>query len=189
MAHPRRPHSGSRIYFFSCLESSSTWTGSARKTWLLDQSWSGAFGQGFLSWLIHLINTGYRKVLALPDLYPLPHETQSENVGARFDLHWARSESYPLQCRRLCTTIMLIQLLAPQRTTKDLVSSLFWSLWWHFLAPVRTSLAFHLKFWLGYNIHHLLHLSERLFFFKCVDYYTVRICGLRFTIKTKQAIE
>lgn len=90
---------------------------------------SGAFGQAFLSWLIHLINTGYRKDLALPDLYPLPHEMQSENVGARFDLHCTRRESYPLQCRLFCTTIMLIQLLAPQRTTKDLVFSLFWSLW------------------------------------------------------------
>jgi len=48
-----------------------------RGSWINPQNYlrsreetSGVFGQAFLSWLIHLINTGYRKDLALPDLHP-----------------------------------------------------------------------------------------------------------------------
>ncbi|RDL38704.1 uncharacterized protein BP5553_03044 [Venustampulla echinocandica] len=81
---------------------------------------SGAFGQALFSWLIHLINTGYSKVLAIPDLYPLAQDMQSEDVGSRFDLYWMQT---------------------PQRTTKDLVFSLFHSLRWHVFAPVMPRLA------------------------------------------------
>jgi hypothetical protein len=57
---------------------------------------SGAFGQVFFSWLIHLINTGYRKDLSLTDLYPLPKDMLSEKLDALFDLHWEQGELYPL---------------------------------------------------------------------------------------------
>lgn len=53
---------------------------------------SGAFSLAFFSWLIPLINTGYRKVLSLADLYPLAKDMQSDNVGARFDVYWMRSK-------------------------------------------------------------------------------------------------
>jgi hypothetical protein len=66
---------------------------------------------------------------------------QSEKVGTCFNPQWVRSELYPLQYRLLCMTFSLIQLLARQSTTKDLVISLFWSFWWHFIAPVWPRLA------------------------------------------------
>lgn len=59
---------------------------------------SGAFGQALFSWLVHLIHTGYGKVLSLTDLYPLAHDMQSEIVGARFDYYWIRSKSFTVRC-------------------------------------------------------------------------------------------
>jgi ATP-binding cassette, subfamily C (CFTR/MRP), member 1 len=81
---------------------------------------SGAFSLAFFSWLIQLINTGYKKVLTLSDLYPLSEEMRSENLGEQFDQYWLRT---------------------PRQTTKDFVFSLFHSLRWHVLAPVWPRLA------------------------------------------------
>ncbi|KAG9238182.1 ABC multidrug transporter [Amylocarpus encephaloides] len=81
---------------------------------------NGAFGQASFSWLIHLINTGYKSALSMPDLYPLAQDMRSEDIGARFDVRWMQT---------------------PQKTTKDLAFSLFHSLRWHALTPAVPRLA------------------------------------------------
>ena len=56
----------------------------------------GAFGRVLFLWLISLINTGYRKILSLKDLYPLDEDLRSETVSARFEDAWFRCMYIPV---------------------------------------------------------------------------------------------
>jgi ATP-binding cassette, subfamily C (CFTR/MRP), member 1 len=58
---------------------------------------SGAFGRVLFLWLISLINTGYRKILSLKDLYPLDEDLRSETVSARFEAAWFRCMYTPVR--------------------------------------------------------------------------------------------
>jgi ATP-binding cassette subfamily C (CFTR/MRP) protein 1 len=62
---------------------------------------SGFIEQSLLWWLVGLVRTGYRKILALSDLFPLTNEMRSEAIGAKFGQAWMRSKFHAFRPARL----------------------------------------------------------------------------------------
>jgi ATP-binding cassette, subfamily C (CFTR/MRP), member 1 len=59
---------------------------------------SGMFGRALLSWLNPLLFTGYKKNLALEDLYALDHDLKSHDLTLQFQKTWNRGKSYESHC-------------------------------------------------------------------------------------------
>lgn len=50
---------------------------------------SGLISRSLFTWLIKLLNTGYRQVLSSEDMYPLDQKMGSEPISIRFHNKWA----------------------------------------------------------------------------------------------------